>query len=73
LKSVLIYAVHAESAHYICLDCRGVYEVKGKKDETRDFQDCWVEVNRKWYHVLINPLIFPRLGDGGASFTASTL
>jgi len=63
LKAVNIYAVHAETAHSLCLDCRGLYQPEGKKEETRDFQDCWVEVNGKWYHALKNPLLFPRLGS----------
>jgi len=68
LQSVSIYAVHAETAYYLCLDCRGLYQPKGKKEETRDFQDCWVKVNGKWYHVLQNPLLFPRLGSDGSKF-----
>lgn len=61
LKAVHIYAVEPESTQYLCLDCKGVYELNSEKEETRDFQDCWVKVNGKWYHVLKNPLIFPRL------------
>jgi len=62
LKAVHIYKVEPESEQYLCLDCRGFYELKGEKKETRDFRDCWVRVNGKWYHVLKNPLIFPSLG-----------
>lgn len=68
LKSVHIYAVRVESSFHICLQCRGEYEVKGKKEETRDFDDCWVEVKGKWYHVLKNPLIFPKLGSNANKF-----
>lgn len=68
LKEVQIYALHAETAYSICLDCRGVYQPEGKKEETRDFQDCWVKVNETWYHVLKNPLLFPRLGSDGSKF-----
>ncbi len=67
LKEVHIYGIASQEPFYICLNSREIYERKGKK-ETRDFRDCWVEVNRKWYHVLENPLMFPQLGSTGSVF-----
>jgi len=59
-KAIHIYRMESEETFFVTLDCRAVYQVNGN-EKTRDFQDRWVSVEGKWYHVLKNRLMFPQL------------
>jgi hypothetical protein len=60
LDEIHIYRMDSEEPFFVSLECRGVYQQKGKP-ETRDFLDHWVRADGKWYHVIKNPLMFPQL------------
>ena len=69
LSDIEVLGIQCEQPYYCCINCRLVYDAKGRKEE-RNLRDCWVKVGNAWSHVLKNPMIFPQLGMGGAGRTA---
>lgn len=65
LQGVEVLGVTCEQPNVCCVDCRLTFLSNGKT-VSRSLRDCWVRVQKKWYHVFKNPLIYPQLGDAHA-------